>query len=100
MLYDGPMGCVPMVVNYGGPAEVVSPKTALALEIGDRQHIVGQLRQTLNALCDDRSCLTSMAEQGIQRARTEFTWEAKARQVLAVYEWVLGRGKKPDFGVA
>jgi hypothetical protein len=28
-----------------------------------------------------------------------FTWDAKARQVLAVYEWVLGRRDKPDFGM-
>jgi glycogen synthase len=94
------MGCVPVVVNYGGPAELVSPQTAFALEIGDRQHIVDQLRSRLDALCVDRSCLAAMSQTGMERARTEFTWEAKARQVLAVYEWVLSGGKKPDFTVA
>ncbi len=28
-----------------------------------------------------------------------FTWQAKARQVSEVYEWVLGRREKPDFGM-
>ena len=92
------MGCVPIVVNYGGPGELATPETAFALEIGDRQHVVGQLRRTLESLCNSRSCLTPMSEQAIQRVRTDFTWEAKARQVLSVYNWVLGRGEKP--GVA
>ena len=35
-----------------------------------------------------------------ERIRAQFTWEAKARQVLEVYRWVLGqRSDKPDFGV-
>jgi glycosyltransferase involved in cell wall biosynthesis len=93
------MGCVPVVVNYGGPAELVSPQTAFALEIGDRQHIVDQLRSRLDALCVDRSCLTAMAQAGMERARTEFTWEAKARQIAAIYEWALGRGEKPSCAV-
>ena len=40
-----------------------------------------------------------MAESGRRRVEQLFTWEAKARQTVAVYEWVLGRRGKPDFGV-
>jgi len=36
----------------------------------------------------------------MRRAREQFTWQAKARQVLEVYRWVTGRRPdKPWFGM-
>jgi len=33
-----------------------------------------------------------------QHALRHYTWDAKARKMLAVYEWVLGRGPDLIFG--
>ncbi|MEO0323757.1 MAG: hypothetical protein AAF447_12425 [Myxococcota bacterium] len=40
-----------------------------------------------------------MAAEGRRRVREQFTYDAKARQTLEVYRWVLGRRDKPDFGM-
>jgi glycosyltransferase involved in cell wall biosynthesis len=94
------LGLVPVVVAYGGPAELVTPATGFSIPIGPRQQIVDQLSATLRRLADDPAPLRSMGRRARQRALRLFTWEAKARQCLEVYRWVLGeRPDKPDFGM-
>jgi hypothetical protein len=39
------------------------------------------------------------AAQARARVLKRFTWEAKAKQVLEVYRWVLGERDKPNFGM-
>lgn len=92
------LGVVPIVVDYAGPAELVTDATGFRVPLGSRAEVVARLREVLARLCDDRSGLPAIAERARARVRTHFTWEAKARQVLKVYDWVLGRAPKPDFG--
>ena len=92
-------GVIPIVMDYGGPAELVTPGTGVALEMGDRAHIVRDVRQTLARFCEDPGALASMRSAARSRVESWFTWRRKAEQVLEVYEWVLGaRAQKPDFG--
>jgi glycosyltransferase involved in cell wall biosynthesis len=93
-------GAVPIVMAYGGPSELVTPRTGYLLEMGPRSAIVARLRSVLADIARDPSQLESRRREGLRRVRTEFTWEAKARQVLEVYRWILGRRPdKPDFGM-
>ena len=91
------MGAVPIVVNYGGPGELVTPATGFLIRIGTRKAIVAALRETLQRIVDGPQMLREMSHRAVQRARTSFTWESKANQVLQVYDWVLKRGPKPCF---
>jgi glycosyltransferase involved in cell wall biosynthesis len=93
------LGLVPVVVGYGGPAELVTEQTGIAVPIGPREAIIASVRSALRQLVNDPEQLTGMAARASHRVRTLFTWEAKARQVLAVYSWVLGRASKPEFGM-
>jgi starch synthase len=93
-------GVVPVVVDYGGPAELVTGQTGHLLSIGPRPQIVSQLREVLGRLTEDPSSIEPMAAAAIRRAQAYFTWPAKARQVLEIYNWVVGRrDRKPDFGM-
>jgi glycosyltransferase involved in cell wall biosynthesis len=91
------MGVVPLVVDYAGPGELVTPDTAFAVPVGPRAQIVAAVRARLEALDADRSALPAMAAAGRARIARGFTWPAKAAQVAQVYAWVLGRGPRPDF---
>jgi glycosyltransferase involved in cell wall biosynthesis len=91
------MGVVPVVVNYGGPAELVSPSSGFLLPMGTREQVVAALRQTLERIINEPQCLASRSAMAISRARGLFAWSSKARQTLEVYRWVLGlRADKPD----
>ena len=94
------LGLVPVVIDYGGPAELVTPQTGYKLPMGSREEIVSGLRQILSRLADDPSRLREMGRAARQRVLDLYTWQAKARQTVEVYRWVLGqRQDKPDFGM-
>ena len=90
------VGAVPVIVNYGGPAELLTPETGFALPLGDRSQIVDALRSRLTALAADPSVLEPMSRAAYQRATEKFTWDAKAQEVLQVYRWVTGAGSEPS----
>jgi len=91
------MGVVPVVVDYGGPAELVTPTSGFAIPMGTRPQIVAALGQILQRIVQSPECLAPLSAQAIRRARNLFSWSAKARQTLEVYRWVLGRrADKPD----
>lgn len=94
------LGLVPVVLDYGGPGELVTPATGLALPMGPRGEIIGRYREVLERLAADPSRLAEMARRGRLQVERKFTWDAKASQVLGVYRWVMGESlEKPDFGV-
>ena len=93
------MGVVPIVVGYGGPAELVTTDSGIALPMGSRSAIVASLRETLERLVADPSSIGPMGERARERVLRSFTWDAKASQMVEVYRWVLGQRDKPDFGM-
>lgn len=93
------LGVAPVVMDYGGPGELVSPATGVAIPMGPRGEIVERLRAALRRLAEDRAEAAAMGARARARVLRHFTWEAKARQVLEVYRWVLGERAKPDFGM-
>lgn len=93
------LGLVPIVMDYGGPAELVTPSTGVLLSMTSRSEIVAALRRELERLADDPGSIRAMGARAQARVMKNFTWEAKAAQVLEVYDWVLGRRGKPEFAM-
>jgi starch synthase len=93
------LGLVPIVMDYGGPAEFVSPNTGFRLPMSERAEIVRSLRALLERLAADPSALEAMGGRARDHIFRSFTWDAKAAQILEIYRWALGRRDKPDFGM-
>lgn len=92
------LGIVPLIVDYAGPGELVTPDTGIKVPVGPRAAIVADFHAQLARLSRDRACLASMGQGAKEKVRRQFTWEAKAQQILEVYDWVMGRtGSKPVF---
>ncbi len=91
------MGVVPIAIAYGGPAELISPSSAFALELAPRSELVSALRGRLEAIVADPGQLAAMSQAGIRRVHRYFTWPAKAQQMVEIYKWVLGlRPDRPE----
>jgi glycosyltransferase involved in cell wall biosynthesis len=92
------VGVVPIVMDYGGLGELVTDQTGFLVPMGSRQQIIERYRALLTELTEHPSRIDAKAQAAVARAHQQFTWAAKARQVLAVYRWVLGQDSmKPDF---
>jgi starch synthase len=88
---------VPIVVDYGGPGELVTPETGIAVAMSSRDEIVSSMRNAITELANNPSRLSMMGAAARKRVMANFTWDAKARQVVQVYRWVLGQGPRPEF---
>jgi glycosyltransferase involved in cell wall biosynthesis len=94
------LGLVPVVVDYGGPAELVPPGTGFALPLGPRADLVPRLAQCFANLLASPAALAGMGQRAQAHVAAYFTWDAKARQTLEVYDWTLGRREsKPGWGI-
>ena len=82
------VGVVPIVVDYAGPGELVTEATGIRLALGTPEAISGELRRRLEALVDDPAPLRELGAAAHQRVIDHFTWNAKAHQLIRVYDWV------------
>jgi glycosyltransferase involved in cell wall biosynthesis len=94
------VGCVPIVMNYGGPGELVTPNTGYLVNMGTRQQIVERFRAILAQLANDPAQVDEKSARSMRRARELFSWDAKARQVAQVYDWLKHpEREKPRFAM-
>jgi len=94
------LGVPPIVLDHGGPPELVPPGTGFVLPLENRTQIVRDLRALLRQLSNETALLARMGEAAQAHVRKFYTWEAKAKQMLEVYRWLLGeRATKPCWGV-
>ncbi|HEV8062805.1 MAG TPA: glycosyltransferase family 4 protein, partial [Gemmataceae bacterium] len=84
-------GVPPIVVDYGGPAEIVTPTTGWVLPMGSRAEIIASLTSLLDALLARPEEITAKSRDAVRRCFAQFTWAAKAQRVLDIYSWVLGQ---------
>jgi glycosyltransferase involved in cell wall biosynthesis len=91
-------GCVPVVVSYGGPAALVTEDTGCSVPLGSKEELVDRFRVALEDLSRDRPRIRRLARAAHERAVGRYSWDVKARKMIEVYEWVLGRrGGRPTF---
>lgn len=93
------LGLPAVVVDYGGPAELVTDATGVRVPIGTPEAIVAGFREAIERFCADPGSIDRLGAAARARVDALFTWSAKARQTLAVYRWLVGSGDKPDFGM-
>ena len=93
------LGLVPIVMNYGGPGELVSADTGFRIPMGSRAEIISAFRATLEGLAAAPSSIRAIGARARDRVLRLFTWDAKAAQVFEVYRWVLKERDMPDFGM-
>jgi glycosyltransferase involved in cell wall biosynthesis len=79
------LGTVPLVVDYGGPGELVDSATGFKIPLGTRENIIAALRSRLIDICENPQVLLWLSASAQQKALSDFTWRAKAKRILEVY---------------
>jgi glycosyltransferase involved in cell wall biosynthesis len=92
------MGMACVVADYGAPGAYAAGDRGLAIPLVDKPTLVAGYVTALEALADDPSRRAALGAAARRYVRDHHTWDAKARKIVQVYEWALGRRReKPDF---
>jgi len=88
-------GAVPVVVDFGGPGDIVDADVGYKVSLTNESDIVSGIEGALRELASNRDLLGRLRRQGMAYARERLTWEAKAQMTAQVLNWVVGRAPKP-----
>jgi glycosyltransferase involved in cell wall biosynthesis len=83
-------GLPPIVVNYGGPGEIVSDECGIRLPMSPRKELVDRLSEAMTTLLRDPDWCRRMSTAALDRVRRCFSWPKKAAQIAAIYRDLLG----------
>ncbi|MBW4652881.1 MAG: glycosyltransferase family 4 protein [Kaiparowitsia implicata GSE-PSE-MK54-09C] len=90
------MACV--VVDYGGPATLIQGDRGVKVPLGTFDQLVDRFVVELEALVGNPDRVRELGQTAYHHAMTYYSWDAKARKTLELYDWVLGKTPtKPDF---
>ena len=85
------LGLPPLVVDYAGPGELVTPEWGFKVPVNAPDRLIADFRAQLEQIVGDPSVLTRRSAAAQARVADKFLWSCKAEQMLEVYDWVRGR---------
>ena len=83
----------PIVADYAGPSELVDEETGIRVPFQDKKSLVEGMRLAIARVVRSPQILDSLGAAAHQKVVKELTWEAKASQIIAVYDAVLASAK-------
>jgi glycosyltransferase involved in cell wall biosynthesis len=89
-------GAVPVVADFGGPGDLVTPEIGYAVPMINDGEMIASIRSALQQLADNRTHLETLRKQGMAYARQKLTYDARARVITDVLLWAVGHGPKPE----
>ena len=90
------MGAVPVVVDFGGPGDIVHPAVGYKVSLTNESDVQCEIERVLANLEGDRHLLDRLRQQGMRYARECLSWEGKAQIMTQILTWAVRQGPKPD----
>ena len=90
------MGAVPVVVDFGGPGDIVHPEVGYKVSLTNESDVIRQIEKILADLECDRKLLDSLRERGMRYARECLSWDGKAQIMTQILSCVVGQGPRPN----
>ena len=91
------LGVTPIVADYAGPSELVDDKTGIRVPFHDKKSLVEGMRLAIGNVIRSPKMLDIFGAAGREKVLRKLTWEAKARQILNVYEAILSGAKNLNY---
>jgi len=85
----------PIVIDNGGPGEMVTEDSGIKVSGEDFQKLVSQLADGMAALAEEPEKGIRMGIRARERALKYYSWDAVGSQMLGLYEALLD-GRKPE----
>jgi glycosyltransferase involved in cell wall biosynthesis len=91
------LGVTPVVADYAGPSELVDDNTGIRVPFHDKRSLVDGMRGAIGNIVRSPKMLDRLGAAARQRVLEKLTWEAKANQIVAVYDAILAGAKNLNF---
>lgn len=88
-------GLPSILVDYGGPTDLIDENSGILLPMQERSKMVPALREAMESLVNDHDRCRDYALNAIEQVKSRFTWAAKAEQLRRIYQEVLGKSPCP-----
>lgn len=88
------LGITPVVADYAGPSELVDGNTGIRVPFTDQRSLVEGMRRAIGEIIRTPGQLDRLGAAARERIKERLTWEAKAKQIMAVYDAVRAGEKK------
>lgn len=79
-------GLPSIIVNYGGPGELVDETCGIPLPLCNREAMIDQLRFAMEKLSADHGLCAQLGQAAVQRVQDSFTWNKKAQKLYEFYQ--------------
>src|SRR5262245_35045525 len=83
-----------IVVDYGGPGEVVTDETGIRLPMCRRDELIPRLRSVMEALAGNAERCRTMGAAAVRLVREQYLWSAKADRLVRFYREVLAARRR------
>jgi glycosyltransferase involved in cell wall biosynthesis len=83
-------GVPPIVVDYGGPSDIVREGVGFKLAIARSDQLTSQITNVVEHLLNDSALLLTTSVQAQLYAAEALTWDAKAAALTRILLWCLG----------
>jgi glycosyltransferase involved in cell wall biosynthesis len=90
------IGAVPIVVDYGGPGDIVYPEVGFKVPLTNERDVVSRIEDILRKLAHDPQLLEQLRHRGMRYARESLSWDSKAQIMTHILTWAARQGPKPD----
>jgi glycosyltransferase involved in cell wall biosynthesis len=89
------LACV--VVDYGAPGTLINADRGIKVAVGSRDQLTHSFGEALERLVSSEYTIRRLGASAHEHAMRFYCWDAKAKKMLNVYKWALGRGPAPNF---
>lgn len=86
------MGLPSVIANYGGPSELIDESVGVRVPFSNRDSLVRGFERSISDILEMRKTLSAMSSTAIIRAGERLSWDAKARQIMDIYDLVASSG--------
>lgn len=81
-----------IATDWGGPREYVTADTGFLAPPSSRRSLIDGLADAMNRLAADRELAARMGENALAHVSANFSWRAKALQMIEVYRAAISKG--------
>ncbi|MFN3959799.1 MAG: glycosyltransferase family 4 protein [Parvularculaceae bacterium] len=82
-----------IATRWGGPEDYITPETGFLVDPSGREAFIAGLADAMTILAADPARAQSMGASARARVEQHFTWEAKARRMLEIFEGVRSQSR-------